>query len=674
MSEETLFERALSIPEGERAAFLDRECAGDPALRARVEALLAADAAAHSPLDAASPVLTGAYTPQPEGVDRPAAPTTDHAPPTETSVVVAGRYKLLQQIGEGGMGTVWMAEQTEPVKRRVAVKLMRVEKGQSKTILSRFEAERQAIALMDHPHIARLLDAGATDAGQPFFVMELVKGVPLDQFCDAHRLGIPERLQLFMQVCGAVQHAHQKGIIHRDLKPSNILVESHDGKPTPKVIDFGLAKATGGLQLSEHTLFTAFGSVMGTPLYMAPEQATFNAVDVDTRADIYALGVILYELLTGATPLTRETLKKAALDEVLKLIREQEAPPPSSRLSSADSTQSVAANRQMEPEKLGRFVKGELDWIVLKALAKERDRRYETAGGFARDVERFLKHEPVTAGPPTAAYRLRKFVRRNRGSVVAASLVLLTLAAGAAVSTWQAVSATQARQAAEQEARRARALNQFLTQHFLTEADPGRNPRERPITLEEILEKAGQNVDQVFAEQPELEASIRHTFGATWIRLGDGARALPHLERACALRRQPFGANRGETLESVDRLATALRLLGRQAEAEPLFRSNLEISQRQWGREHPVSLAYKNNLASLLFDAHRWEEAEALFRECLELEQPAIKPDHARLVELRFFAGQTGDEAAAALNVSPAAADRMWRFARAWLHVEMTAD
>ena len=350
------------------------------------------------------------------------------------------------------MGSVWMADQTEPVKRRVAVKLIRVERGQSRTILSRFEAERQAIAVMDHPHIAKLLDAGTTAEGSPFFVMELVKGIPLNDYCDEHKLSIRDRLQLFMQICSAVQHAHQKGIIHRDLKPTNILVENHDDKPVPKVIDFGLAKATSGLQLSEHTLFTAFGSVMGTPLYMAPEQANFSAVDIDTRADVYALGVILYELLTGTTPITRESMKKAALDEMLRLIREQDAPTPSSRLSTSESKPSIAANRQMEPQKLGRFVKGELDWIVMKALSKERDRRYETATGFARDVERFLNNEAVAAGPPSTSYRLRKFVKRNRGQVIAASLILLALLAGLAGTGFGLMRAERQRLVAERAA------------------------------------------------------------------------------------------------------------------------------------------------------------------------------------------------------------------------------
>ena len=312
--------------------------------------------------------------------------------------MIAGRYKLREEIGEGGMGTVYLAEQTQPVKRKVALKLIKVGMD-SAAVLARFESERQALALMDHPNIAKVLDAGTTESGHPFFVMELVKGIPVTEYCDEHRLDLPARLALFRQICSAVQHAHQKGIIHRDIKPSNILVESHDDKPVPKVIDFGLAKATSGLRLTEHSLYTAFGTVAGTPLYMAPEQARFNAIDVDTRADIYALGVILYELLTGSTPIERETFKRAALDEMLRMIREVEPPTPSSRLSSSESLPSLAATRHTEPGRLSRFVRGDLDWIVMKALAKDRQRRYDSAIGFANDVERFLNHEPVSAGP-----------------------------------------------------------------------------------------------------------------------------------------------------------------------------------------------------------------------------------------------------------------------------------
>jgi serine/threonine protein kinase/WD40 repeat protein len=441
-----IFIDALNCAPAERSAYLDKACAGNEELRQRVEALFQAH-------DQSGPFLsddqrhaeaTGAY-------DRPEPrPSENRNPLVEAEgTLIAGKYKLLQQIGEGGMGTVWMADQVEPVKRKVALKLIRVERGQSKMVLPRFEAERQAIAVMDHPHIARLLDAGTTEAGAPFFVMELVKGIPLTDYCDAHKLGIPERLQLFTQVCSAVQHAHQKGIIHRDLKPSNILVEAHDDKPVPKVIDFGLAKATTGLQLTEHTMYTAFGSVMGTPLYMAPEQAQFNAVDVDTRADIYALGVILYELLTGTTPITRETVKKAAFDEMLRIIREQEPPTPSSRLSSVDTAPSVAANRQTEPGKLGRFIRGELDWIVMKALAKSRARRYPTANSLAEDVQRYLRDEPVEACPPSIAYRLTKFTRKHRVGITLMLSVAAALIVGIAATTWQALRATNLEHTAE---------------------------------------------------------------------------------------------------------------------------------------------------------------------------------------------------------------------------------
>ena len=430
---EAIFFAAQERSAEERAAFLDQACGGDADLRARIEQMLAAQS------------HLGGFLDQPPAGAAPDLPRTGPPEPLAAApgAVIAGKYKLLQRIGEGGMGSVWMADQLEPVKRRVAVKLIHGDRGSSQTILARFEAERQAIALMDHPHIAKLLDAGTTagepggvSPGRPYFVMELIKGIPLNDYCDQHKLSIADRLHLFTQICAAVQHAHQKGIIHRDLKPTNILVEAHDDRPVPKVIDFGLAKALSGQALTERTLFTGFGTVAGTPLYMAPEQAKFNAIDVDTRADIYALGVILYELLTGTTPIEREQLRAAALDEVLRVIRESEPPTPSKRLSLTASQPSVAANRQMEPVKLCRLLRGDLDWIVMKALAKERDRRYETASGFARDIERFLKHEPVLAGPPSTAYRLRKFVRRNRPQVIAGGLLLFALLAGMAGTTW----------------------------------------------------------------------------------------------------------------------------------------------------------------------------------------------------------------------------------------------
>jgi hypothetical protein len=328
------------------------------------------------------------------------------------------------------MGTVWVAEQFEPVRRRVALKLIKAGMD-SHAVLGRFEAERQALALMDHPHIARVFDGGTTEQGRPYFVMELVKGLPLTRYCDERRMSVEQRLALFVQICSAVQHAHQKGIIHRDLKPGNVLITEHDGQPVPKVIDFGLAKSLGATnRLTEQTLYTAYGTVVGTPYYMAPEQVGINALDVDTRTDIFALGVILYELLTGTTPLERQRFQRAAWDEIRRLIREEEPPRPSQRLSHSESLASLAASRNTEPLKLSRLIRGDLDWIVMKALEKDRNRRYETANAFAADVQRFLAAEPVLAVPPSASYRLRKFVRRNRGPVAAGGILLVGLLIG----------------------------------------------------------------------------------------------------------------------------------------------------------------------------------------------------------------------------------------------------
>jgi serine/threonine protein kinase len=333
-----------------------------------------------------------------------------------------GPYKLLQQIGEGGMGAVWLAEQSQPVSRKVALKIIKPGTDR-RQVLARFEAERQALALMEHPNIAKVLDGGTTPDGRPYFVMELVKGEPITKYCDEHRLTPRQRLELFVPVCQAIQHAHQKGIIHRDIKPSNVLIAPYDGTPVVKVIDFGVAKATGQ-RLTERTLFTEFGAVVGTLEYMSPEQAELNNNDIDTRSDIYSLGVLLYELLTGTTPLNRKSLKQAALVEMLRKIREEEPPKPSTRLSSTEELPNIAANRGLEPKKLSGLVRGELDWIVMKALEKDRNRRYETASGFAMDVQRYLADEPVLACPPSAGYRLRKFIRRNKGGLAVAGIIL----------------------------------------------------------------------------------------------------------------------------------------------------------------------------------------------------------------------------------------------------------
>jgi serine/threonine protein kinase/tetratricopeptide (TPR) repeat protein len=397
----------------ERAAFLDKACAGDAGRRARVEELLRAYQAAGNFLQGNRP---------------PAEPVaTVDEPMRERPGAVIGPYKLLEQIGEGGFGVVFMAEQQRPVRRKVALKVLKPGMD-TRQVVARFEAERQALALMDHPHIAKVLDGGETATGRPFFVMDLVKGVPITHYCDQNHLTARERLALFVQVCQAVQHAHQRGIIHRDVKPSNVLVSRHDGTPVVKVIDFGIAKALGQ-QLTDKTLFTNFAQLIGTPLYMSPEQAGMSDLDVDTRSDLYSLGVLLYELLTGTTPFDQERLQGVGFDELRRIIREEEPPRPSTRISTlGQAATTVGTNRKSDPKQLSRLCRGELDWIVMKALEKDRGRRYETANGFALDVQRYLADEPVQACPPSAWYRFRKFARRNKSGLAVAGLILFFIA------------------------------------------------------------------------------------------------------------------------------------------------------------------------------------------------------------------------------------------------------
>jgi len=425
-----LFLAAAELPAADRAAYLSANTGADAELRAAVERLLAAH-------EQPAPIL-----------DRPApgVPTADYAPIAETVGTKIGPYKLMEQIGEGGFGLVFVAEQTEPVRRKVALKIIKPGMD-SRQVVARFEAERQALAIMDHPNIARVLDAGATDSGRPYFVMELVRGIPITAYCDKNQLTPRERLELFVSVCHAIQHAHQKGVIHRDIKPSNVLVTSHDGKPVAKVIDFGVAKAIHQ-PLTERTIYTNFAQMIGTPLYMSPEQAEMSGLDIDTRSDIYSLGVLLYELLTGSTPLAKKRVAAAAYDEIRRLIREEEPPKPSTRLSTSDSLASIAAQRHTEPKKLPNLVRGDLDWITMKALEKDRTRRYETANGLARDIQRYLTDEVVEARPPSTTYRLRKFARKNRAALSTAVTLVLLLVGGITASTILAVRAHRAEAAA----------------------------------------------------------------------------------------------------------------------------------------------------------------------------------------------------------------------------------
>jgi serine/threonine protein kinase len=471
-----LFVAALDIPEAAREAFLSRECRDDEELRQRVRVLLQAHACPASVLERPFVEIT---PPEEAAVECPAS--------SPAGTVIACRYRLLDLIGEGGMGAVWTAQQTEPVNRVVAVKLIKAGVG-GKHAQARFEAERQALALMDHPNIAKVFDGGTTADGRPYLVMEFVRGVPITQYCDDHRLSPQERLELFVPVCQAIQHAHQKGIIHRDIKPSNVLVGMVDGKPSPKVIDFGIAKAIGQ-QLTEQTLHTWFGAVVGTMEYMSPEQASFNRLDVDTRSDIYSLGVLLYELLTGSPPFNKSDLRDAGMLEILRVIRDEEPSKPSIKLSTVDGLPSLAANRSTEPAKLARLIRGELDWIVMKAMDKDRNRRYATANDLALDVQRFLRHEAVQACPPSTVYRARKFVHRNRGAVVAASLIVLAMVSGVVGTTIGLIQADQARRN-EERARQAAEL----------ERDQKEEARQRAVAN---LRKASEAVDRMLTRVAE---------------------------------------------------------------------------------------------------------------------------------------------------------------------------
>ena len=423
----SILNEALQAPTTSRDALIREICGGDDELRTDVESLLEELEQETREIRTQSSGPTATFAP----------------PPAELLGTRIGPYKLLQPIGEGGFGVVYMAEQERPVRRKVALKLIQPGMDNAQ-VVARFEAERQALAMMDHPNIARVLDAGSTDAGRPYFVMELVQGVPITRYCDQVRLTPPERLRLFVTVCQAVQHAHQKGVIHRDLKPSNILVTTVDGRHEPKIIDFGVAKAIGQ-HLTDKTMYTQLGTVVGTLEYMSPEQAGLTGLDVDTRADVYSLGVLLYELLTGTTPLDRDRLRQAAYHEVLRRIQEEDPPSPSTRLSgSGERLKAIAASRRIEPDRLTRSIRGDLDWVVMKALEKDRTRRYETANGFARDVQRYLDGDPVEAGPPSAGYRLRKLATKHRTALAVSGAFVVLLAAAAVVSTVLALRAKEA--------------------------------------------------------------------------------------------------------------------------------------------------------------------------------------------------------------------------------------
>jgi serine/threonine protein kinase/tetratricopeptide (TPR) repeat protein len=664
---DAIFCSAIEIAaDEERAAYVARACGADAKLKAQVEKLVAAHFQAGSFLKrpAAAPAGIGAYAFGP--AEEPTG--ASQAENREGAGTVIGAYKLLQEIGEGGMGTVWMAEQQEPVRRRVALKVIKAGMD-SAQVIARFEAERQALALMDHPHIAKVLDAGTVgpvcrtgpdglpgDAegpvrqtgptGRPFFVMELVKGTPITKYCDEHRLTPRQRLELFVPVCEAIQHAHQKGIIHRDVKPSNVLVAPYDGRPVVKVIDFGVAKATGQ-RLTERTLFTGFGAVVGTLEYMSPEQAELNNQDIDTRSDIYSLGVLLYELLTGTTPLTKERLKEGAFTEMLRLIREEEPPKPSTWLSSSETLPTIAAARQTEPAKLTKQVRGELDWIVMKALEKDRARRYQTANGFARDVERYLADEPVEACPPSAGYRLRKFARKNRRllGTTGAFLGLLVLAVIGLVIGLVTVKTeqqkTQAALAAETTAKaQLREALDALTDDVV-ETMFARQPQ-LDETEKAFLRQVLGYYEAIALQAPETaEAQFLRAkgyFKVAHLRelLGDQAEAVAGYRQAALLLKQLAGEfpdvaeYRHKLARTNGNLGVLLAESGQEAEAETAFRQGIAL-RTKLAEDFPKMPEYRSELAKnyndfafLLERQEKYEEAAKAYHEALDRHEKLV--------------------------------------------------
>ncbi len=648
-----IFSGAIELPPGPaRSGYLDRACGGDGALRRRAEDLIEAHENAGRFLASG-----GSEGREPEPTTDPATThgtAGDPADPRARAPVGPGSrigpYRLAEVLGQGGMGTVYRAEQERPVRRQVALKIIRPGMDSAR-VIARFEAERQALARMEHPHIARVIDAGTTDSGVPYFVMDLVKGVPLTEFCDGRRLDIPARLALFRQVCTAVQHAHQKGIIHRDLKPSNILVEDHDGQAVPKVIDFGLAKAVGGLALAEETWHSAFGTVAGTPLYMAPEQATFHTPDIDTRADVYALGVILYELLTGSTPIRRESIRLAALDEMLRVIREDDPPTPSSRIGSSEGLAGIATARQAEPGRLGRSVRGDLDRIVMKALAKERDRRYGSAVELADDIERFLRHEPVAAGPPSAAYRFRKFARRHRPAVVGASLVLVALMAGIVGTTAGLLEARGQRTIAVAEgaqkdlARRAEAdqrrkaearlvqvrnANEILGSIF-EDLNPINGDAEgKPLAarLGERLDRATARIEGQAIGDPVEVARLQLVLGGSQLSLGHYEKSVGLLAQARATFEARLGADDPNAIRATQFLGRGYLGLGQVARALPLLEAARAAALARFGPDDRRTLAALSDLADGHLADRRPDRAIPLWEGVARSMDRTLGPDH----------------------------------------------
>jgi eukaryotic-like serine/threonine-protein kinase len=610
----SLLAQALELKREDQCAFLDGACSSDPELRAEIDSLLSEEE-----------LVRSKFLESPRHLDNFEDGESEFKAGLSAGQIFVERFQLIRKLGEGGMGQVWLAEQTSPVRRPVAVKLIRAGMY-DESVVKRFQAERQSVAMMDHPAIAKVFEAGATPLGQPYFVMEYVPGVPITAYCDLKKLKIEERLRLFIQACEGVQHAHQKAIIHRDLKPANILVVEVDAQPVPRIIDFGLARAATP-QLDANTVFTQVGQLVGTPGYMSPEQADPNLKDIDTRTDVYSLGAILYVLLAGSEPFDAKTGENLPLDEWLRRLREEDPPTPSTKVSSNRQTSSVTAKeRGTEAGQLVKLLRGDLDWITMKALEKDRGRRYGTPSELAADTKRYLNHEAVLAVPPSLKYRAGKFARRYRAPLATTAAFALVLVAAAVFSTRQSIRANR-------EAAVAEAVNEFLENDLLAQASvtaqsgPGAKP-DPDLKVRTALDRAAARVENKFTKQPEVEASIRETIGRTYLDLGLYAEGRKQLQRALELRRRVLGTEDAKTLKSVWLLGRVAFLQGRFAEAEALDSQALEAQRRIFGPEHPDSLRSVSDLAFVYDREGKFALAEALFAQTLEVRKRVLGPEH----------------------------------------------